>query len=88
MRRLNRESVDKAAQQIIGQFGKVDCLINGAGGNNAAATTRPDFKFFDLPADALRLVFDLNILGTILPCQAFGKSWPSRATAPSSTSPR
>ena len=54
-------------------MGKVDCLINGAGGNKAAATTGPDLKFFDLPADALRWVFDLNILGTMLPCQAFGK---------------
>jgi len=58
---------------VIGQFGKIDCLINGAGGNKAAATTGPDLKFFDLPADALRWVFDLNILGTMLPCQAFGK---------------
>jgi NAD(P)-dependent dehydrogenase (short-subunit alcohol dehydrogenase family) len=70
---LNRESIAKAAQDVIAQCGKIDCLINGAGGNKAAATTGPDLKFFDLPADALRWVFDLNILGTMLPCQAFGK---------------
>ena len=70
---LNRDSIAKAAQDIVTQFGKIDCLINGAGGNKAAATTSPDVKFFDLPADALRWVFDLNILGTMLPCQAFGK---------------
>jgi NAD(P)-dependent dehydrogenase (short-subunit alcohol dehydrogenase family) len=70
---LNLESVTQSAQNIIAQHGKIDCLINGAGGNKAAATTSPDLKFFDLPADALRWVFDLNILGTMLPCQAFGK---------------
>ena len=70
---LNKDSVNQAAQAIIAQFGKVDCLINGAGGNKAAATTGPDLNFFDLPAEALRWVFDLNILGTMLPCQVFGK---------------
>jgi NAD(P)-dependent dehydrogenase (short-subunit alcohol dehydrogenase family) len=70
---LNRESVAKAAQDVVAQCGKIDCLINGAGGNKPAATTGPDLKFFDLPTDALRWVFDLNILGTMLPCQAFGK---------------
>jgi NAD(P)-dependent dehydrogenase (short-subunit alcohol dehydrogenase family) len=70
---LNRDSIAQAAQEVAGRLGKVDCLINGAGGNKAAATTGPDLKFFDLPADALRWVFDLNILGTMLPCQAFGK---------------
>ena len=70
---LSLESITQAVQDVIGKFGKIDCLINGAGGNKAAATTGPDLKFFDLPADALRWVFDLNILGTMLPCQAFGK---------------
>ncbi len=69
---LNRESVAQAAHDVVGSLGKIDCLINGAGGNKAAATTGPDLKFFDLPTDALRFVFDLNILGTMLPCQAFG----------------
>jgi NAD(P)-dependent dehydrogenase (short-subunit alcohol dehydrogenase family) len=70
---LSRDSIAKAAQDVISQFGKIDCLINGAGGNKAGATTCPELKFFDLPTDALRCVFDLNILGTMLPCQAFGK---------------
>ena len=71
---LNKDSVTKVAEDIIARFGKIDCLINGAGGNKPQATTSPDLKFFDLPADALRWVFDLNILGTILPSQAFGKA--------------
>jgi NAD(P)-dependent dehydrogenase (short-subunit alcohol dehydrogenase family) len=70
---LNRESIQKTVDAVVGKLGKVDCLINGAGGNKAAATTSPDLKFFDLPADAIRWVFELNILGTILPSQAFGK---------------
>jgi NAD(P)-dependent dehydrogenase (short-subunit alcohol dehydrogenase family) len=48
-------------------------LINGAGGNKPQATTNQDLKFFDLPADAFRWVFDLNMLGTILPTQVFAK---------------
>jgi NAD(P)-dependent dehydrogenase (short-subunit alcohol dehydrogenase family) len=70
---LNRDSIAQAAQDVTARLGKIDCLINGAGGNKAAATTSPELKFFDLPADALRWVFDLNILGTMLPCQAIGK---------------
>jgi NAD(P)-dependent dehydrogenase (short-subunit alcohol dehydrogenase family) len=70
---LNRESVAKTAQDVVNCFGKLDCLVNGAGGNKPSATTSDELKFFDLPADALRWVFELNILGTILPCQIFGK---------------
>lgn len=70
---LSKDSVMKVAEDVVARFGKIDCLVNGAGGNKPAATTNPDLKFFDLPADALRWVFDLNILGTILPSQAFGK---------------
>jgi NAD(P)-dependent dehydrogenase (short-subunit alcohol dehydrogenase family) len=70
---LDRESVAQAAKDVIKNMGKLDCLINGAGGNKPQATTSAELKFFDLPTDALRWVFDLNVLGTILPCQAFGK---------------
>jgi len=70
---LQIENLHRAGAEVIKRFGKVDCLINAAGGNRPQATTGPDLKFFDLPADALRWVFDLNILGTILPCQVFGK---------------
>jgi len=70
---LDIESLRKAAADVLARFGKVNCLINAAGGNNAKATTSNDLKFFDLPPDALRWVFDLNILGTVLPCQIFGK---------------
>jgi len=70
---LNTEVLEQTAQQVIEAFGRVDCLINGAGGNNPRATTGPDRPFFELPPDALRFVFELNIIGTILPSQVFGK---------------
>jgi NAD(P)-dependent dehydrogenase (short-subunit alcohol dehydrogenase family) len=69
---LQRESLVTAAATIGARFGGVDGLINAAGGNKPAATTGPDRRFFDLPEDVLRDVFDLNLIGTILPCQVFG----------------
>ena len=77
---LKQDSLHQAAEAVLQRFGKVDCLINGAGGNRPQATTSPDLKFFDLPSDALRWVFDLNILGTILPCQVFGRIMAERTS--------
>jgi len=70
---LDKTSIESAAQKVIELFGRVDILINGAGGNKPQATTNAEQSFFDLPADALRWVFDLNLMGTILPSQVFGK---------------
>jgi NAD(P)-dependent dehydrogenase (short-subunit alcohol dehydrogenase family) len=67
------ESLRQASRDILSRFGKIDGLINAAGGNQPQATTSPELGFFDLPFDALREVFDLNLLGTILCCQVFGK---------------
>jgi len=53
----------------------VDVLVNGAGGNRKEATcVPPESLFFDLPADAVRWVFELNCLGTMLPSQVFGRA--------------
>ena len=70
---LDVNNLRQAAEVILEKFGKIDALINAAGGNKPQATTAPDRSFFDLPTDALRWVFDLNILGTMLPCQVFGR---------------
>ncbi|MCX6081322.1 MAG: SDR family oxidoreductase [Chloroflexi bacterium] len=70
---LEKSSIENAAQVVLAKFGRVDILINGAGGNKPQATTNPDQSFFDLPAEAVRWVFDLNLMGTILPSQVFGK---------------
>ncbi len=48
-------------------------MINGAGGNKKEATTSAELPFFDIPKDALQFVFNLNIMGTFLPSQVFGK---------------
>jgi NAD(P)-dependent dehydrogenase (short-subunit alcohol dehydrogenase family) len=71
---LNVESLKEASKVILDKFGAVHSLVNAAGGNNPRATTTKDLSFFDLPPEALRWVFDLNILGTMLPCQVFGKA--------------
>lgn len=70
---LDKSSVEAAAQAVVETFDRVDILINGAGGNKKQATTSPDLTFFDLPADAVQWVFNLNFLGTLLPSQVFGK---------------
>jgi NAD(P)-dependent dehydrogenase (short-subunit alcohol dehydrogenase family) len=70
---LDREQLESAAENIRAAFGDIDMLINAAGGNHPRATTSADVSFFDLPDEALRFVFDLNIVGTILPSQVFGR---------------
>jgi NAD(P)-dependent dehydrogenase (short-subunit alcohol dehydrogenase family) len=70
---LDAASLREAAESVVAEFGRVDGLLNGAGGNHPSATTKPELSFFDLPEDALRFVFDLNMLGTIIPSQVFGR---------------
>jgi len=70
---LDKTSIESAAQKILALFNRVDILINGAGGNRPQATTNAENCFFDLPVDALHWVIDLNLLGTILPSQIFGR---------------
>jgi NAD(P)-dependent dehydrogenase (short-subunit alcohol dehydrogenase family) len=70
---LNKASIESAARDILTRYGRVDVLINGAGGNKREATTSAELSFFDLPADAIQWVFDLNFIGTLLPSQVFGR---------------
>jgi NAD(P)-dependent dehydrogenase (short-subunit alcohol dehydrogenase family) len=70
---LDKKSIESAADKILKKFGTVDILINGAGGNKEEATTGKNKSFFDIPEEAIKWVFDLNLIGTILPCQVFGK---------------
>jgi NAD(P)-dependent dehydrogenase (short-subunit alcohol dehydrogenase family) len=70
---LDRASLEAAAADILREFGTINLLVNAAGGNHPQATATPDLSFFDLPADALEFVFELNMLGTILPSQVFGR---------------
>jgi NAD(P)-dependent dehydrogenase (short-subunit alcohol dehydrogenase family) len=75
---LQRESLLEAETTVRQELGAVDTLINAAGGNSPRATTSAELPFFDLPEDALRFVFDLNIVGTILPSQVFGRGMAQR----------
>lgn len=70
---LEKSQVQKGFDIALEKMGSVDVLINAAGGNKKEATATDDMPFFDMPADALRWVFDLNLVGTILPSQVFGK---------------
>jgi NAD(P)-dependent dehydrogenase (short-subunit alcohol dehydrogenase family) len=71
---LDASSLRAACDAVRNRFGRIDILINGAGGNKKQASTSPDLSFFDLPADAVRGVIDLNLLGTLLPSQVFGRA--------------
>jgi NAD(P)-dependent dehydrogenase (short-subunit alcohol dehydrogenase family) len=70
---LNKKTIEAAKEKTVKELGQVDVLINGAGGNKKEATTSPDLSFFDLPAEAVRFVFELNFVGTLLPTQVFAK---------------
>jgi NAD(P)-dependent dehydrogenase (short-subunit alcohol dehydrogenase family) len=69
----DKDSLNLAAGQIMDRFGRVDILINGAGGNTPRATTGSESPFFDLPENDLKWVIDLNLISTILASQVFGK---------------
>ena len=71
---LDPASLGRALDTMLERYGRVDALINGAGGNHPKATANADTTFFDLPPEALRWVFDLNLMGTVLPSQVFGRA--------------
>ncbi len=75
---LQAESVQAAVETVLAEFGKIDGLINAAGGNKPEATTGVDKPFFSLPAEALRWVFELNLMGTIIPSQLVGRHMAER----------
>jgi len=77
---LEREDLQKARDRITAQWGPADILINGAGGNNKAATTSAEVPVFDIPVEAIRQVVDLNLIGTILPTQIFARDMASRGS--------
>ena len=81
---LDKDICNAVAEEIEKDFGKCDILINGAGGNNARATTDKEYyfsgdidedckNFFNLDSDGVSFVFNLNFLGTLIPTQAFAK---------------
>ncbi len=81
---LEKETMYAVADQVLADFGKIDILLNGAGGNNPRATTDKEYyepgdldadvkSFFDLEDSGVSFVFNLNFLGTLIPTQAFAR---------------
>ena len=70
---LDRESLEQAREAVLDRFGRVDILINGAGGNKKEATVSPELDFFHLNVDAFKWVFDLNVTGAVLTTMVFGE---------------
>lgn len=70
---LDRESLEQARDAVLDRFGRVDILINGAGGNKKEATVSPELDFFHLNVDAFKWVFDLNVTGAVLTTMVFGE---------------
>ena len=70
---LNKSRVEEVCKEIINQWGKVDVLLNAAGGNMPGATIAEDQTIFDLNIDDFKKVSDLNLNGTLIPSLVFGK---------------
>jgi len=70
---LNRASLTEAAAAIKAEYGPIFGLVNAAGGNSPKATVSPTLSFFDIPEEGMRFVLDLNLLGTMIPCQIFAQ---------------
>ena len=70
---VEEKSLQEVAKKIINTFGKIDALINAAGGNKPGATVGPDQSVFDVDVEQFKQVIDLNLFGSIIPSLVFGK---------------
>src|SRR5262249_32311842 len=70
---MSREALIEARDLILQQWGKIDILINAAGGTTPDATVPVDKSIFDMALDPMRYVIDLNLIGTLLPSMVFGE---------------
>ena len=70
---MSQEAVQKNCDDIIAKYGRVDTLLNAAGGNMPGATISPDKTFFDIQVDQFQKVNELNLTGTVIPTQIFLK---------------
>lgn len=68
---MNKEVLESNKADIMKKYGRIDVLLNAAGGNMPGATIAPDKTFFDLQVDAFKKVVDLNLFGTVLPTMVF-----------------
>ncbi len=70
---LDEAALEQNLKDILGVYGRVDALLNAAGGNMPGATIAPSGTFFDLKPDEFHKVLELNLIGTVLPTQVFLK---------------
>ena len=70
---MNRKALERNLTDRIAAYGRVDALLNAAGGNMPGATIAPTGTFFDLKVEEFQKVLELNLLGTVLPTQVFLK---------------
>ena len=70
---MNQEVVQQNCDYIVEKYGRIDTLLNAAGGNMKGATIAPDQNFFDLEASQFQTVLNLNLIGTVIPTQVFLK---------------
>ena len=70
---LDREALIAAKEAIIGKWGRIDVLINAAGGNMPGAIIMPDKSFLDIDFAAFNGVLNLNLMGTVIPTVIFGE---------------
>ena len=71
---LEESQLKKAQEKIMKEWGRIDILINAAGGNQKGATIMPDQSIFDLSLDDFSKVVDLNLKGTVLPTKVFAEA--------------
>lgn len=77
---LNKEELEEIRNYILENYGRLDILINAAGGNMPGATIGPDQAIYDLKTADLQKVLDLNIIGTMLPSQVFSEIFAKQKT--------
>lgn len=70
---MDYASVQKNCDDIMAKYGRIDTLLNAAGGNMPGATIAPDQTFFDLKVEEFQKVLNLNLTGTVIPTQVFLK---------------
>lgn len=70
---LNEEHLKAARDKVMQAYGRIDGLVNGAGGNMPGGVIQPDQDLFTMNMDGMRQVMELNLWGTLLPTQVFGK---------------
>ena len=70
---MNREKLEQNLADIMSTYGRIDALLNAAGGNMPGATIAPDGTFFDVKVEDFQKVLELNLIGTVLPTQVFLK---------------